>query len=217
MKYLALDCEFTGLDPTVHNLLTAAFIVADKEGNILDSLDLALLPDDNPRGRGNYTVCMDAMNINKIDLSAHDQIAYTREEATKLLKDFLDRHSLIEKQVYSGEKQVYSGEIDYDPVYETLYKRDYLIPVGHNMNLDIQFIKSYFKGLDWEKYVSYRNLDTASVSRFLMHTGILAIEKISLPSLAERFGVVYSAHNAMEDARATLEVLMGMTRFIQDD
>ena len=62
--YCALDTEHTGFHEG-SNLLTAAFVVFDLDGVVIDELELALK-------HSTYNVNLEAMKVNKIDLFEHD-------------------------------------------------------------------------------------------------------------------------------------------------
>jgi hypothetical protein len=70
-KYIVIDGEFggIGLDKSI---LTFYFMVMDDQENKVDELDLKLKSKD-----GIYRVEARALEINKIDLIKHDQMAIT--------------------------------------------------------------------------------------------------------------------------------------------
>lgn len=139
-KYIAFDCETTGLDDK-SNLLTVSFIILDKYLNKKDSLNISLKQNDG------YYVTPYALEINKIDIIKHHNKSLDLIDARQLLLTFLNKN----------------------------YHSFCLIPIGHNVNFDIKFIKK--SGLltdkEWSKYISYNALDTISVAQFLKLSGKL--------------------------------------------
>jgi DNA polymerase III epsilon subunit-like protein len=139
-KYIAFDCETTGLDDK-SNLLTVSFIILDKHLNKKDSVNISL-----KQGNG-YYVTPYALEVNKIDIIKHHNTSLDLIDARKLLLKFLDKN----------------------------YNSFCLIPIGHNVNFDIKFIKK--SGLltdkEWNKYISCNSLDTISVAQFLKLSGKL--------------------------------------------
>lgn len=138
-KYIAFDCETTGLDDK-SNLLTVSFIILDKHLNKKDSLNISL------KQNNGYYVNPYALEINKIDIIKHHNTSLDLIDARKVLLSFLNKNVSFR-----------------------------LIPIGHNVNFDIKFIKK--SGLltneEWSKYISYNALDTISVAQFLKLSGKL--------------------------------------------
>jgi DNA polymerase III alpha subunit (gram-positive type) len=84
-KYVALDCETTGLDANVNNLLTATFIILDSELVELDRLNISLKSE-------SYTINAKAMEVNKIDLIKHHNESIDIIEAKNTLINFLKKN-----------------------------------------------------------------------------------------------------------------------------
>jgi DNA polymerase III alpha subunit (gram-positive type) len=175
--YLALDLETGGLGKEV-SLLTGYFCVLDKDFNILDELDLKLIPDD-----GIYKVQPEALAVNKIDLQELAKEAIPYKKAKTILYTFLS--------------------------YNALQAENKLIPLGHNVYFDIEFIQLYLLSLgSWEAQVSYKLLDTMPIARFLQDVGKLSVEGIGLQNLIEYFDIQVEGnmHEAKYDTLATVEL-----------
>ena len=84
MSYICFDCETTGLDPKVNNLLTVCFIVLDTNLIELDRLNLSVK-------HKKYTVNPKAMEINKIDLKLHNDSSMSIDESKLKLITFLKK------------------------------------------------------------------------------------------------------------------------------
>lgn len=81
--YLFMDCEMGGSE-LKYSLLAAYFSITDDKFNIIDNLYLQVKPDD-----GVYIVSGQGMQINKINLAIHDDVAIPYKKAKPLLYDFL--------------------------------------------------------------------------------------------------------------------------------
>lgn len=184
-KYIAFDLETGGLNKSC-SILTAYFVVLDSDlTTIHGELDLKIKPD---KGE-NYSVTAEALGINGINIIEHDKTAVTLSEASKQLFEFVKKHSN-------------SGELK-------------LIPVGHNVYFDEEFIKEHMlSGPTWEQFVSYRRMDTGVIAQFLRLTNkIPKGTKGSLSSLASHYGVkLTNAHSAKDDTLATVKVLRKMLK-----
>ena len=146
MKYLCFDTETGGLEPTKHDLLSVTFFVVNAATDkVEDKLELFIKPEAGEP----YRVTAEALKVNKIDLVKHDAIAISTTEAALKVKIFLNNVFM------RGHKER-------------------LIPLGHNVPFDIAFsqIGLGFSKAEWQKYVHYRTLDTATIGRFLVDTGV---------------------------------------------
>jgi DNA polymerase III alpha subunit (gram-positive type) len=87
-KYICFDTETSGLDPTINNLLTACFIVLDKNLNEINRLNISLKYD-------NYNVNVNALEINNINIQKHhnDIMSIDRNIASEILVDFLKEYT----------------------------------------------------------------------------------------------------------------------------
>lgn len=169
------------------SLLTTYLAVLDKDLRILDELYLEIKPED-----GVYRIEPQALAINKIDLVIHDKTAETKSIAGQKLFKFLRTNSA-------------DGA-------------DKLIPFGHNVIFDvISLHKELLNRPTFEKFTSYRKLDTAVIAQFLKLAGKIPDEVSgSLSSLAKFFGITNKqAHNAREDVVVTIEVLKSLLKLVE--
>jgi len=187
-KYLALDTETGGLDYDC-SLLTAYFVVLDSDmKTVLGELELKV----KPNAKAPYRVTVEALGINKINLLEHDKVAVTESEAGKQLMDFLQAHN------QDG--------------------RNKLIPIGQNVIFDEMFIWEHLLSkANWQKFVSYRRLDTGTVAEFLRYTGHIPTDvKGSLVAIASFLDVNFpNAHDAKADTLATVRVLRKMKKLVE--
>ena len=168
-----------------YSLLTVYFSALDDNLQPYNELYLRLKPDD-----GDYIVCAEALLVNKIDLVKHDVLAIPYREGRAQLGKWL--------REVSGEGKTK------------------LRALGHNVGGDIRFIwEKIYDRKKWESYVSYRQLDTATICQFLKDKGSLpksvdGPEGVSgsLMSLVRYFGIPYdekTLHDAKVDTLLTVE------------
>jgi DNA polymerase III alpha subunit (gram-positive type) len=187
MKYLAFDTETGGLDPEQASLLTAYFAVLDENFNAIAELDLKIKNDKNEL----YHVTGEALKINGINLVEHhgDNRNSTKGIASLQLKDLLHAN----------------------------FTDEALIPIGHNVDFDIGFIQKHLIPKElWDRYVSYRKLDTAVIGNFLKAKKIIPSNiSGSLGGLAKFFKIdigTGSLHNAKIDTVVCVSLLQEMLK-----
>jgi oligoribonuclease (3'-5' exoribonuclease) len=189
-QFLFIDNEMGGLEKDKHSLLTVCLIATDNNFSIIDELYLMIKPDD-----GIYRVCATAMEVNKIDLVEHDRLAILSKQAGTLLYDWLR-----ELTVDGKEK---------------------LTVVGHGVYGDVEWITYHLinRG-SWEKFTSYRKMDTQAICQFLKTCGMFPeIVSGSLLSLGKHFGIITDeddekAHNAKFDTLLTLKVFVALRKIL---
>ena len=174
-----------------YSLLSSYFLVVDGNFQKIDELELFVKPDD-----GKFIVTGEAMGVNRIDLYAHSLKAKTYKEAGTILYKWLD-------------KLTENGKVKF-------------VPVGHGVTGDIKFITKYLisRG-SWEKFMSYRVLDTSSVCQFLKSCNMFPEDVSgSLESLAKYFqinqqpGDDVNFHDAKFDTEITFKVFMALRKLL---
>jgi DNA polymerase III alpha subunit (gram-positive type) len=177
--YFFFDTETGGLRPE-HSLLTLSGIIADKDFNIVPV---------EPGSSGlylkikheQYALTAGALSVNKIDLNEHHSSAMTVRDAQYVLRQFLNRARDV-----TGKRR--------------------LIPAGHNVAFDAQFLKAYLlTEAEWEDFFTYPAFDTAAIARFFNAVGFVQ-GGFSLTSLRDRFVPDASGqmHNAEIDNLTTI-------------
>lgn len=189
--YLFVDTETGGLTPQ-HSLLTVSCIVADQDFNIIpvDSVNVPGLY--LQLKHDEYSLTAGALAVNKINLSAHHAAAMTLPAARSALTNYLNRAIAA-----TGKKR--------------------LIPAGHNVAFDVQFLRAYL--LDdaaWDQYFTYPAFDTAAIARFLNAAGIVA-GGYSLTSLRNKFLAHMTdldMHNAEVDNLVAIELAKKFVSYV---
>lgn len=103
-KYVAFDCETSGLDANINNLLTATFIVLDANLIELDRLNISLKSE-------NYFLNAKAMEVNKIDIVKHHQTS----------KDLIDTKSELINFLKKNKKNFYLTPIAHNASFDILF------------------------------------------------------------------------------------------------
>lgn len=142
-----------------------------------------------------YYIYPESLEVNKIDIVKHHQQSVELLDARRQLLQFL--------QKYKGQ---YS-----------------LIPIGHNIQFDIKFIKK--SGLltdeEYSKYISYNALDTVVISQFLKLSGKLhEKQSLSLINLCKSCNLKRNEdleHSAEYDIKMTIKLLKYFKKLTQSD
>lgn len=197
--YLFMDTETGGLTPD-RSLLTVSLIPVDKQFNIVpltyfdplmqrtEHADCGLYVAVKPE---TYVIDQEAMAVNKINIAEHEQDAVPIAAARQLIKSFAE----------AARK---------------LFGKKYLVPAGHNVAFDAQFLKAHiFTEEEWDTLFTYPALDTASAARFLNAAGAIdggySLTALRSKFLSEDFGV---AHNAEVDNLTTIALAQRLTEFV---
>jgi len=143
-----------------------------------------------------YRVSATSLDINKINLIEHDKVAESKGAIAVRLYNWLENN---------------------------LKSKELAIPIGHNVNFDLKFMKENFPYCPqsvslkkWEDYIHYRTLDTQVVARFLQMAGFISKDnKCSLRDLARELNIKdTAAHTADGDVAVTLSVLKHLLQTI---
>jgi DNA polymerase III alpha subunit (gram-positive type) len=190
-KFLAFDVETGGIDETKSSLLSAFFVVLDENFNAIEELELNIKNEKNEP----YQVTAEALKINGINLvDLHtSNKSVSRGLASVMLNDFLYKHSM-----------------------ENGFSKP-LLPLGHNVNFDIKFINQHLMTKEiWDKYVSYKLRDTATLANSLKDKGIIPdSNRARLEDLAKFFNLNVEKsklHSARMDVIVTVAVYQEMLK-----
>lgn len=189
VRYLAFDLESGGI-PDGCSVLTAYFQVLDFKNNILGELRFAVKPND-----GVYTLTAEALEVNNIDIKAHDKIAIPYSQAGQQLREFLIQHSD-------------NGKIK-------------LIPLGKNVNGDIKWVNEHILGQKtWNMYVSYRIWEVTTLCLAAQKLGLYPLDaSIALGAMVEYFGIQINEgvlHDEKYDTLATIAVSEALLKLISN-
>lgn len=177
---VVIDTETGGLDPSQHSLLTVALIVT-RNLEIIASKEWHLKHED-------YRATERALEINGIDIEAHDASATPAAEAISDMLDFLDDHRLPEERI---------------------------VLFGQNTIFDKQFLEAAVEQSGhmkrYRSIVSHRYIDLMSITAFLNLSGHIKTDNLGLDAVITSLGIEREPrHNALGDARMTLKALVDM-------
>ena len=128
---------------------------------------------------GNLRVNEAAIAINKFDLNEHKKRAVDPKTCMSAMNVFFDRH---------------------------FEKTESITLVGHNVNFDINFLKSFYGSvqLKFSDRFSHRSIDTSSILSYLYFSGIINVRAVSSEAAFDLFNIrVDQRHSALGDAIAT--------------
>ncbi len=142
-----------------------------------------------------YHVYPEALTVNKIDLIKHHATAIDLFTARTKLFSFLDAY----KHMFT------------------------LIPIGHNIQFDIRFIKNngLMTGDEYSRYISPNAIDTISIAQFMKVSGKLPLrQSISLSNLCTYYNLGDDnvlQHTANYDTHMTIKLLRKFRNELQTE
>lgn len=180
MYYLSIDTETGGLTKET-SLLTAAFVLYDKNLEELDYLNLELIPDD-----GIYRATPEALNINKINLTELAKNALRYQQGGSVLYKWLFHKAISPKKIVPVGKNIY---FDLEKIWDNLLSRKSWESLVSYRTLDVTSVMEY-------KRIMGELPDTVegSLQSLLNYLGY----KDEVP------------HTALGDARLTMLALRGL-------
>lgn len=198
IKYLAFDCETGGVTPDT-SILTAFFAVVEITYNgeykweILDSLDVKLIPDDKK-----FVVTPYAMKVNGLNLASYveDEEALKYSEFENIFSEWITPHT--------------------NPGEDSRIRS-----LGHNVKMDIDFVtKHLIPHSKWNKLVHYRAMDTSPIARFLQDGGWIDSDlSCSLGSLVEHYEIDIpegGLHSAKADTIVTVTLYTNLLNELEN-
>jgi len=191
-RYLFLDTETTGLDPTINEVIEVGAIVYEQGDN-----------DEQPKELCRY-VCKLRADQGEVDLGA------LQVNQRRLTEDLVFDSVItadIQKDIVFGLADFLASEVT---------KNTFVI--GANIQFDIEFIKSLLKryGIESKELFSKNKLiDIQQVARFLDDAGVIDVPNFRLGTLYKNLTIVdrdngpddfYQQHTAMADVLMTSNV-----------
>ena len=179
--YLFLDTETGGLDPAHYSLLSIGVVVG-QGAQVIDQAEFLVKHEP-------YIVSAGGMEVNGIDLVAHNKMAQDPKATIESLKGFLSKHF----------------QLGFRPIL-----------VGHNIAFDRAYLSVLLASNDQkiEQWFSHRSIDTHSIAAALKDAGRIPVEvQLSSSGLFDHFGISIpegQRHTAMADAVATFQLYWKM-------
>lgn len=188
MKVLYFDTETTGLDPVQNDIIQIAGMV-EIDGEIKEEFNLLSQP------FSYENVSQEALDIHGISIDTIKQFPkpeFLRLRLIKIFSKYIDKYN----------------------------RNDKFYPAGQNIQFDLHFLEENFKknnDIYFGSWLWRYCLDLYSLSTILRYKKILNTENLKLETLAKHFGVELKAHNAINDIRATREIIrIILDRYIID-
>ena len=182
-KLLFVDTETGGIDPTKHSLLSLALVVW-QDFKIIDTKEILI-------NDGVLSVTEKALEINKIDLKHHKEVALSPNESIKEIDFFISKHFRSEEKI-------------------TL--------AGHNVNFDVNFLRFFLNQRDYsfsDKF-SHRFVDTSSILYYLYLANKIDQKAVSSQDAFDLFGIdTEGRHTAIGDAIATAKLFSSLLYLIK--
>jgi len=178
MKIFWLDVETTGLDPKRNDIVSLAGII-EIDGKIMEEFQFNIQP----------------FNWDNIDISALKINGFTIEQLKKFMTP---REAYIKLTRYLGK-------------YVNKYNRNDKFQFGgYNNDFDIKFMAEFFKKCG-DKYfgswIDYHRLDPQVLLQFLHLKKDIELSNYKLETVAKYFGIPLNAHDALNDIKATREIV----------
>jgi len=172
-----------------------------RDHSLLTIAGIAWTPEQQPRPLFSFYVkepkistTPKALEINRVDLEKVESEGLTPKEAVEAIRYALDQH--------------------YGP------SREPVMPCGHNIEFDIGFLERLYKmaGVSPRKDFSKTSLDTVTVFRFFMATGLIPPGKANADRMFSSLGIPMPdehRHTALGDAWATALSLSRMAQSVK--
>jgi len=187
MKFLYLDCETTGLDPSVHGVIQVACIVTEgetiKKAKEVDRIELFF----NPKSIG-----------------------------CEISKEALDVNGFKKKQIKKFPKNSFKKLIKFFEKHVNKYDNgDKFIVVGQNVKFDVEFLHGWAKREGYifmGAFVDWRVIDVLVIARLQHALGYINPPDFKLATLCMEYGIDEPDHDAMDDIAATKKLLERMLK-----
>lgn len=143
---------------------------------------------------------------------------YIKEDRYEVTDEALKINGLDLKKVYSEGVNYKEAVQKINEFIKRNFKNEKPVICGHNINFDIRFLKELYKkaNFDYENYISYRSLDTASILKFLTLADKFNGKKInSLDDAIKYFELkTNKRHTALEDIKLTVKIFNRLLKII---
>lgn len=183
MKILCFDTETTGLNPESNDIIDLGMIlIVDKEVVFKESIRMQPFDWTN--------IAPEALETNGFTIAD--------------LKTFPDPVEQYRKIICTFSKYV-----------DKYNKLDRFFPMGYNVQFDLNFLAAYFRKADpnnefglgsWIQWILFDLMQQLRNDCF-RSGGKKKYENFKLETIAKAHGFEFKAHNALEDATVTLELI----------
>ncbi len=178
-KVIYFDTETTGINPRSHAIIQLSGII-EIDNVIKEEFNFKIAPFDND------LIDEKALQVNnytKEQIKAFKAPRLAFDEIEKLLDKYINRYD----------------------------KNDKFYPAGYNIRFDIEFLKNFFEknfNLYFGSYFNYRAIDGLYLAHFLDYINYFNLPNYKLITVCDYYGIKLQAHDAMNDIRATRELIL---------
>ena len=171
-----IDVETTGVNPNKNGIIQLACLI-EIDGKVVDKCHLKIKP----------------FEKDVIEQSALDTVGVTLEEIMQYedpTNAYWQFRKMLEKYINVYDKN----------------KANKFIPVGYNVQFDLDFLDAFFRK-NQDKYIgsffNWRKLDVLQMFYWRHYLGIDSLESYKLEKVCEKYKVPLEAHDAFNDIVAT--------------
>ena len=183
-KLFFFDCETTGLDPKIHDILTLSYII-EIDGELKTSGTVKIRPE-NPSTIEPGALLVNGLSIDRISTYDPPDQAHTWLES--VFSRFIEKYDPLDKFY----PVAYRADFDYSFLAEFFKRRK------------DDFLNSW---------LSTKILDPLPVLRMLDYFGVLALHDYKLVTVADYFGIPLEAHNSASDVAALREIFHRLEQY----
>lgn len=175
MKLHWVDAETTGLSNSMHEVIQLSGII-EHHGEVIEEYDIFLRPS---RPKVVEQAALDGQGRTLDEIMAYPERRLGFDEFKSLLNRYNEKCAPHEKHRW----------------------------VGQNPNFDIGFVRAFMKEFGDTTFDSYfapgAPIDLIPVAKEARRRGVYKGENFKLPTICKSLGIEYSAHDSLEDIRAT--------------
>lgn len=188
MKYLFLDLETTGLDPTTHGIVQIAGIV-EIDGEVKEKFNFkcALF--------SGQTMSPDALKITGLTpekIRDFSDPLRTYESVVGIFRKYVDRYNKLDKFFMVGQNTHF----------------DYQFLDKFFRNCADNFLHAY---------IFYEKIDLIAITALFRSSGLLHLDNVKLETVAKRFDIKYEKHDAASDIAVTREIFHKYVGYLKRD
>jgi DNA polymerase III subunit epsilon len=180
-KAFYFDTETTGLHPW-HN----------------DIIQIAVLIEINGEIKDEYVSTIKPFNIDNVQEKAIEAHGYS----IKQMSEFREPKIVYDELITLLSKYV-----------NKFNKEDKFTPIGYNVKFDCDFLNSFFKKNGDKYYGSWFNWKIVDPMYHLYTMDFrrkIALPNYKLATVCQHFGIPLTAHDALEDIKATRELILNL-------
>lgn len=188
MKILYVDTETTGLSAYKNDVIQIGGII-EINGKQVEEFNIRCQPFDYNTIEAKALEC-NGMTIDELKKLQSPEKAY--QQLTKILNKYVNKYD----------------------------KTDKFIPAGQNVKFDLDMLQQFFvknKDSYFYSFIDRHFLDLQSISAFFQMLGYIEFPNLKLETVANKLGIQFDAHDALEDIRATRAAFKAFNRFLAEE